>query len=43
MQLLTPMTIDFVKINAHIFNMSESFLISLNLITSIRNTYEKPI
>ena len=31
MQLLTPMIIDFVKTNAHIFYMTESFLIPLNL------------
>ena len=37
------MTIDFVKTNAHTFYMSEVFLIPLNLITSIRNTYKKPI
>ena len=34
---------DHYKTNAHTFYMSEVFLIPLNLITSIRNTYKKPI
>ena len=41
MQFLTPMAIDFMKTNAHIFYRSESFLIPLNLMTSIRNTNKK--
>ena len=42
MKLFTLIAIDFVKTNAHIFYRTESFLIPLNLITSIRNTYKKP-